>query len=253
LSNVPICRLDEIEGLDEFPRLDILRLDNTGLESLAGLDEMPWASGLKELHAMQNRLVQIEGLSCCASIERLFIGDYIEEIKGLENCLLLKELQISGNITKIQNLSLPKLEILDLSNNYILKLEFPEVLVNLRMLYLHNNSIPRIENLDGLQSLQYIDLSNNQIRRIENLDRLDQLQQIILINNPIEGTDRLFKLVKENPLNVEDALNPAVARAHYIQLFKLSGIDISPHVLKRMENVEGKETLDIELIDYLKL
>ena len=89
----------------------------------------------------------------------------INDLQGLENCLNLKILNLSGN--KIKDIS----EIWGLAR--------------IEELYLDNNKIGYIENLVNLKNLKILDLSNNRIDDISSLFNLDKLEFVNLLNNPV--------------------------------------------------------------------
>lgn len=119
----------------------------------------------------------------------------------------LIELQIrNSEILKINLLNTPKLELLDLSFNKIMRIENLQVLISLKELALHGNNITKIENLSHLKNLKKLHLSSNKIKRIEGLEKLN-LDELQLYSNEIEYIRPLIKLksvekfsITNNPL-----------------------------------------------------
>ncbi|XP_009668984.2 leucine-rich repeat-containing protein 9 [Struthio camelus] len=94
------------------------------------------------------------------------VGQRIQQISDLENCLLLRELWIAECC--------------------LLKIDGLQKCVNLEKLYLYCNEISRIENLEALTKLNVVWLNNNLIKNIEGLHTLQNLQEINLAGNLIE-------------------------------------------------------------------
>lgn len=85
------------------------------------------------------------------------IGILNDNYEGFKN---LKHLYLNNNkIQIIQNLNFTSLTILDLSNNYIRKIENIERMVNLQTLNLEKNMISKLENISNNLNLQILNLS----------------------------------------------------------------------------------------------
>jgi protein phosphatase 1 regulatory subunit 7 len=88
---------------------------------------------------------------------------------------------------------LENLETLDLSCNFISKIENVGHLKELFEIYLQQNIIEKIENLETLDSLTSLDLAYNKIQKVENLTGLKQLEDIWINMNPlILDEDQIF-------------------------------------------------------------
>ena len=111
----------------------------------------------------------------------------ITEIKGLDNLVNLRELDLSYNrITEIKGLNnLVNLQKLDLSDNMITEIKGLDNLTNLQKLDLSNNMITEIKNIDNLSNLQTLDLTNNMIIEIKNIDNKYNLQTLYVQDNKI--------------------------------------------------------------------
>jgi protein phosphatase 1 regulatory subunit 7 len=105
-----------------------------------------------------------------------------------------------NKIKKIENLNLPKLEILSIQSNRITKLENLSHLVNLEELYISDNGLTCIEGLDSLKSLKVLDLSNNQIEHIENMQGMVNLEEFWFSNNNLKNWEDLEKLTQLSKL-----------------------------------------------------
>ena len=128
---------------------------------------------------------------------------HIPLLEGEERLLSL--ILKRNKIAKIENLvSLPNLEILDLSFNLIREINNLNTLEKLKTLNLKNNIIDSIFGLGLLKSLERIDLSSNKIKRIEKLDKCINLKSIDLSSNfisVIEGLNNLSSLEELNLSN----------------------------------------------------
>ena len=127
--------------------------------------------------------------------------DNIDDLKGLEALINLKELDLNGNlISEIKNLEKFKnLRILDLSENYINEIKGLESLVQLEVLNLEHNNLEEIKNLDNLTKLRVLNLSDNRdIPEIKGLRNLKSLEVLKLFNNfminEIKGLEGLTNL-----------------------------------------------------------
>jgi len=116
------------------------------------------------------------------------------EINGRQYPKNIKELRLFDcNLTKIPKniIYFTELERLDLSNNFISKIEYVNNLKNLVSLNLSYNEISEIKNLDGLTNLEYLNLSYNCIKHIQNLNPLKNLNYLDLNHNRIDTLEGL--------------------------------------------------------------
>ncbi|MEX2715220.1 MAG: leucine-rich repeat domain-containing protein [Candidatus Sigynarchaeota archaeon] len=248
LRHLGIRSLDDIGGLDTIPRLDELDLSNNQIAILDGFSIMPWITSLKSLTITS--IDRVTNLAHMVSLETLHIdSDSIKSIKDIGNLILLKSLFIKGPIEKIEDLeNLCYLESLTIRSGNLRRIEGLNTLSNLIYLDLSDNQITCISNLENLKNLQTINLANNKIVKIEGIDGLENLRTINLVRNPIPNVDVFKALIKSNVQNVDDALNFPKARAHYMKLFRQSGIEVSPWVVNKMESLlEFGPELDVQL------
>lgn len=80
---------------------------------------------------------------------------------------------------------LRNLKKLDLSFNYIEKIENLEKLVHIESLSLYNNLITKIENLDDLEKLKILSIGNNSIGEVKGIERFRFLKKLYSLN--LEG------------------------------------------------------------------
>ncbi|KAM9481659.1 leucine-rich repeat-containing protein 49 isoform 2-T2 [Clarias gariepinus] len=87
--------------------------------------------------------------------------------------------------------TMTKLDVLDLHENQIIKIENVSHLAELRVLNLAGNCISRMENLQGLESLIELDLRRNHISFVTEVDQLLCLRRLFLSANNISSFDEL--------------------------------------------------------------
>lgn len=133
---------------------------------------------------------------------------------------------------------------LNLSDNFIQKIENLESISTLEKLNLgssyrgHGNYIDEIQGLEYLKKLKSLYLENNYIRIIKNLERLQSLESLNLINNYIDVIDGIveLKMLKKLYLN-----------GNFIT--DLSEIEAPPHLdFIALENNSLPLEFEIELI-----
>jgi len=177
------------------------------------------------------------------SIIRLNLSD--KKLKSiphqLSNFTNLEILNLSQNkIKKIENLNIfSKLEELDISYNDIKKIEGLIELKNLKWLNLNNNQIKRIEGIKNLKKLEELDLSNNQINKIESLSECKKLKFLDLSSNHIERIENIEEL---NQLQVLTLSNNNIN--------KIEGLETLTQLDTLLLN--GNPIIDLKKIPQLK-
>ncbi|OWR47104.1 hypothetical protein KGM_202899 [Danaus plexippus plexippus] len=106
--------------------------------------------------------------------------------------LLLNDNRIS-NLTKNCFLSLQTLQRIDLSNNFIIRIDFVKSdLLSLQYFAVSNNLVEKIDVTDFfyLHKLQYLDLSRNNISKVypKTFQMLSSLENLYLSKNPLVGS-----------------------------------------------------------------
>ncbi len=119
--------------------------------------------------------------------------------------LQMRELSI-GNVLLDDRLK--KLELLDLSLNYITEINGLADLINLKELALHGNRIKAIINIDFPPNLQILHLSGNEIENLAGIEKCLQLKQLLLFDNKITSIQPLVALSQLEVLNLTN--NPIV-------------------------------------------
>lgn len=124
-----------------------------------------------------NELATLEG--------ELDLSDYgIELLDGIEACIYLEELFLTGNrIRKIGPLG---------------------KLYNLKTLYLSSNGIESIDALENLEQLQALDLSFNSISDISPLENLSRIEYLNIVGNPVATGNTIEKLIARGVTVVHD-------------------------------------------------
>jgi len=141
-------------------------------------------------------------------------ADLIRGAPAYINPLKERELSLRGyKISKIENLGVTEdqYDVLDLSDNEILKLENFPLLQRLHAILLNNNRLCRISKGLGefLPRLVTLILTGNKITNLEDIDNLAELPRLThlsLLNNPISKQDhyRLYVIHKLPKLKVLD-------------------------------------------------
>jgi len=106
------------------------------------------------------------------------------DIKAVRN-IIKKVVVRNCQITTI-DMKFPNVEIMDLSDNLITKMDNLDDLKSLTSLNLSNNKITEIGNLDNCDNLKDLDLSHNLIEKVENLRPTKKELVINLSNNKIK-------------------------------------------------------------------
>jgi Leucine-rich repeat (LRR) protein len=157
-------KISKIENLQIFPNLEELYLQNNKISNIENLKELKF---LQKLDISNNLLQDIEGISQAKNLFYINIENNlikflsISELTQLDN---LTELHASGNL--LSNLkeildlkNCPKLQVLDLSNNDVVRLNIQDFRLNIiffinKLLIL--NKTP-IEKFEYQQAKEYFD------------------------------------------------------------------------------------------------
>lgn len=251
-----------------------LDLSNSNITNIDGIKEF---ENLTELDLSKNNITNIDSLKNLKKLEKLSLSgnDISSGLGSLTDISTLKELDLSNtglndtNSSDVANglnavLSNKKenLEILDLSNNDLSKLDasnFSNQLGSLKVLNLNNNNInsltlpdlPVLEelylsnnNLDDtsvsvigdLSSLKKLYLNNNAITNIDSLTSLSDLVDLSVANNKIDLPRSLSnKLTKLEALNLENCSLSNVDVLSY--LINLKFLDLSNNNIENIREL----------------
>ena len=127
-------------------------------------------------------------------------------LKYVTNPFECKELKLNENkISVIKNLEkFENLEILNLGNNFITKINGLEDLRKIKELSLYTNQIEVIENLDSLENLEKLNIDYNLITEILGLENLEKLEVLSMNNNKIAIISNLNSLHSLKELNLDE-------------------------------------------------
>ena len=187
------------------------------------------------------------------SLKNLYLdGNKIQEIKGL-NFPNLEELNLSDNyIRKIENLEFcPKLKILNLSYNNIYKLENIEKNIFLENINISNQYIPNFikfiikSNSIPMQNhLKILNLENINLWSLPPLQNFQFLQEFNIKNNQISEFMQILSVVKNSPYirKINCLGNPFITtnKSNYRNFIIIAG--------KYLEEVDEKEVKENEKI-----
>lgn len=154
--------------------------------------------GLASLNAVNQNIVNLEGIQYCSDLEHLWLDrNEIVDISPLSDLTNLSILALSKNpIIDISPLSgLINLLYLDLSGNQIVDISPLSCFTTLKHLYLHDNLIIDISALSGLTNLKHLWLGVNYIVDISPLANLTNLAILDLHDNRINDITVLVENV----------------------------------------------------------
>ncbi|MCY4258715.1 MAG: leucine-rich repeat domain-containing protein, partial [Rhodobacteraceae bacterium] len=208
----------------EMARLAILRANDQGIASLAGLEQ---AAGLKRLELARNQVTDISPLAGLTNLSWALHLDAnaIADISPLQGMVHLPELNLASNLiadlAPLAGLT-AELESLRLDNNAISDLSPLAGLTALDLLGLNNNQIAEISPLAGLIHMETLELSDNQIADISSLARLTELESLYLDGNKVADPSALANLTYLQRLrldgNLISDLTPLTGLTHLYEL-----------------------------------
>ncbi|MEE8462170.1 MAG: leucine-rich repeat domain-containing protein [Acidobacteriota bacterium] len=255
---VPItnCSLDKLKadgegiqdlgGLEFFPRLTELDLDNNSISDLTPLTELIQLTKLNLDSNSISNLTPLAGLTQLTDVE--MNHNSVSDLSPLAALTELKDLEFeNNNITNLTPLAgLTGLEELKLDGNSIMDISPLTVLIKLKELGLENNTISDISALVALIKMRDLDLDNNNITDLTPLAGLTQLIELDLDSNnftsltPLSGLTQLKELSLENN-NISD-LSPLAG------LTQLMELDLGGNTISNLAVVAGFTQLrDLDL------
>lgn len=134
------------------------------------------------------------------------------------------------------------LDILNLSDNKLTKIEGFEKLKSLKILCLDSNSITKIEGLENLKLLEILYLSSNKIIKLEGLSNLKFLKVIYLSANEIKTIEGLGLLQELNKLDLSS--NNLTKIIGLENLASLNCLDLSYNKISKIEGLENLRKLN---------
>lgn len=232
----------------ELESLEVLKIDNSKLKSLKGLE---YAINLKELTIRNSSLINFDTISNFKYLTKLDLMDNnIESIDFLNNLEDLEYLNLQGNdIKSINSINgrLTLLKELNISYNNLYSIELNS-LNNLAKLDASNNHISRVVGMEDITSLEELNLNNNNIGDISLLVNLKNLTKLSVENQVVylpvlKYSQRTFN-IENTVMNIDDSLvEPTLIYGNgYLngELITWKNID------------ENTESLEFEFSDFIQ-
>jgi protein phosphatase 1 regulatory subunit 7 len=169
--------------VDKDNRIEYMDLSDNSLRDMNSLASLKHLITLDCGFNMLTKIVQLDG----GKLEQLYLMcNYIETIENI-SYPRMKILDVAGNeIEKIENIVSPDLEDLYLSSNRIRTVECLSDLLKLKILDLSYNQIESIDCHHLPQSLETLLLhGNHSLVSIENIDHLRNLKMIGVKKTPM--------------------------------------------------------------------
>ena len=199
LIDIQINNFDEIA--EKFPNLTTLKLENTTLSNLQGLEKFTTLTSLDlSGHKNLKKLENLENLTALTTLNLSNSG--LKNLQNLQNISTLKNLDLSENaLESLQGLEkLATLTTLNLAGNSLKNLQVLEKLSTLTTLNLSSQGSYGYQELQRLPSVTVENFSDNLNL---NLEKLSALTTLDLSENPLLGNVQgLEKLTKLTILNL---------------------------------------------------
>lgn len=165
--------------------------------------------------------------------------------KIYEICMHAAELTTIGNLEKFK-----KLRVLDLSCNYIMKIENLDQNKDLRQLKLYDNKIKTIENLQELKELCILQLQHNKIKQIgKGLNALKKLKILRLDCNQIlklEASD-LSSCIQLTTIDISNNMIDNLSALNYLP--NLEELSANGNRLKSVDVSRCKKLNEVNVAD----
>ena len=232
----------------ELESLEVLKIDNSKLKSLKGLE---YAINLKELTIRNSSLTNFDIISNFKYLIKLDLMDNnIESIDFLNNLEDLEYLNLQGNnIKSINSINgrLTLLKELNISYNNLYSIQLNS-LNNLIKLDASNNHISTVVGMEDITSLEELNLNNNNIGDISLLMNLENLTKLSVENQVVylpvlKYSQRTFN-IENTVMNIDSSLvEPTLIYGNgYIngELITWKNID------------ENTESLEFEFSDFIQ-
>ena len=216
------------------------------------LDLNPDHTPLEELDASNAGITDLTGLDYCVNLTTLQLsGNNIAEVNALRNLSRIHRLYLGWNeIEDIEPLSgLYGLEYLDLQNNTISDLNGLQHLGGLVALYLNDNEIVHVDELEWLRYLGLLFLSNNSIRDIGPLSWLHNLEWLDVGGNAISDVTPLAAMTQLVTLGLWDNEIDALSSEVFSQLTQLSWLDCAGNSIQNIASLAALRDLQFVYLD----
>ncbi|TIA83563.1 hypothetical protein E3P94_00855 [Wallemia ichthyophaga] len=197
--------LEELNGFGSVKDISKLYLRQNLLKLQ---DELIGFDNLVELDLYDNKLesenlINLKHLKLLDSLDLSF--NLIRWIHTTLQQLPLKQLYLIQNkLSKIENLNIPTLQVLELGGNRLRHIENLHNLHQLQQLWLGKNKIEKIENINSLKSMELLSIQANRLTSIDGLGGLSNLKELYLSHNGIKDISGLDDLVNLEVLDISN-------------------------------------------------
>lgn len=221
--------------------------DTASLEDLSyfvGLESLTLCSACDSDFSFLANMPNLQSLSligCTATTDLLEVIGSCSELKALNlsDCGLSTIASLSG---------LKKLEVLDLSENFINDLTPLNSCTDLRELNLFDNAITDTAQLAANTELVILNLSSNSLESASGLKGCTKLEELYLSNNSLESLDCIASMPK---LRILEAAKNKLLRVDEIgSCPDLERVDLSENVLEAIDGMENLAKLVYLNINY---
>ena len=229
----------ESEMIPEEKLIEELKIDTTAEE----ID-------MVQLRIFDTSKVALHLLTNCKKLE--LRQNLIHEVRPFPANLhaSLREMDVYDNKIKAITTDFnvfPHLRVLDLSYNNVRIIENLDI-PTLEVLFLTENKITKIQNLDKLPNLKQLELGSNRIRKIENLENLPHLEDLWLGKNKISKLEGIDVHTKLRRLSLQANRLTEVTAEALKHNTSLTDLHLSENGIRQMKNFSHLKKL--RLIDF---
>ncbi len=240
--------IESLEGLEYLANLTSLNLEVTDIEDIQPIADL---TQLEELNLGFNSITSIDALTNLTSLNQLRLNDNkLNDIDSLfwSSVKNLQVLDLSNNqLRKIDDLhKLKKLTTLNLSKNQINDISPLAQMTTLRELNLSSNQIVNLdENLKSLTNLEVLDLQKNKITDISELTWLwyTGLRELNLSHNTITDLQPLSNMENLERLFLKDIEVTDVSDLRLLP--KILELDLSHNLIDDLTGIGELTTLEM--------
>ena len=182
-AGLNLTELDD--DLEQFKKLQILRLPNNALRDLGPLKGL---TSLTELWLLGNSISDLRPLAGLAKLTVLDLQDnQVQDLAPLADCVHLRRLLLSGNGLQsvIPLAACTELTELDLDNNALSEISALAALTDLKTLHLENNRITDLSALYSLTKLETLYLRGNDLRPDDILALQTMLPNCLIVHDVV--------------------------------------------------------------------
>eukprot|EP01041_Mallomonas_annulata_P000086 gene86-108_t len=183
-------------------------------------------------------------------------GNFLQSLKGFPKLLNLRVLNLSSNNFSEANLDeivyLPKLQVLDLSSNFINDLSKLPYLPNIQEFYISFNLLKSVVGINNFPNIERLDLRGNYLASLADVAELRTLPHLSSLSLLSHGPN-------ENPIcgSIQDMLNIfslcnnlSTLDGEYKEVWCIKGCSkITPKFDKIMTNFRKKFLIDRRLVE----